>query len=272
MQAYITLDVDPDFRNESKEWENARRGIEGCLELFREYSLEERVTWFVNNAELEFTSRREGYLSRMGSGEIGLHVHLNKTPWSSHGYLPRSRERVFRAMEEEKGKLEKWTMENLGREIKSFRSGDLLTSGGLFKALEMLGIRVDSSIPSQFDWSPREIARIVLSRMPLRVRAEFTRRFPRRHAYPTLPLGASPFYINTLLEMPVHIYMGGRNLNLEWIRSRTEKHLNKGVEDLVVYWHPHEILGREEIYTGYLDYLSQKGAKFRRIGEKVGSR
>jgi hypothetical protein len=52
------------------------------------------------------------------------------------------------------------------KKVTTFRSGDLLTSDKLFNALNSLNIKVDSSLPSQFDWSLKEIFRKVLSYAP----------------------------------------------------------------------------------------------------------
>lgn len=273
MHAYITLDVDPDFECKSNAWENARKGIEVCLSLFKKYSIEEKITWFVNNAELELTSKRSKYLEKIGDGEIALHMHLDRPEYSgNYYYLPEDEAKIFSALKKEKEKLEKWTLENLGREIISFRSGDLLSSNKLFYALNKLGIRIDSSIPSQFDFSFKEMGRKILSYMPLRLKLLASKLMVNKRAYPTLPLGKNPFKIGNLIEMPVHVYAGGSNLkdNGEWIKRRTKLQIEKGVKELVIYWHPHEILKKEKIFENYIEYLLALGLKFRKISEYIG--
>ncbi|RLC74508.1 MAG: hypothetical protein DRI61_16475 [Chloroflexi bacterium] len=270
MHAYITLDVDPDFTNPNKGWENARRGIEECIAIFREFSLEEHITWLVNNAELEFTSKRSSYLSKMSVGEIGLHLHLDRPPWSSnYYYLPEKEEKIYAAIKKEKERLERWTVKNIGREIISFRSGDFLADDKLFRVLNRLDIKVDSSLPSQFDWSLKEIARKVLSYMPLSVKLAVSKILVNKRAYPTLSLGAKPFMIGRVLEMPVHVYVGGSNIadGIKKVKIKTHEQIKRGVKDLVIYWHPHEILNRENIYLGYMEYIVEQGFEFKTLGE-----
>jgi hypothetical protein len=270
MHAYITLDVDPDFTNKNKAWENAREGIERCLALFKEFSLEESITWFVNNAELEFTSRRRDYLSIMSDGEIALHLHLDRPPWSNnYYYLPEKEENIHAAIKKEKKMLESWTIKHLDAEVVSFRSGDLLTNDNLFRVLNRLGIKIDSSLPSQFDWSLKEIGRKILSYMPLSVKLAVSKILKNKRAYPTLPLGATPFMIGQVLEMPIHVYAGGSNLKsgVKWIKKRTAEQIKRGVKDLVIYWHPHEILGKERIFFDYIEYLLEQGFNFRNMGD-----
>lgn len=272
MHAYLTLDVDPDFTDKLKAWENAKKGIDACISLFKEYSLEEKITWFVNNAELEFASKRSDYLRKMADGEIALHMHLDRPEYAgNYYYLPDDEEKIFAAIKREKEKLEKWTMKNLGKEIISFRSGDLLTSDKLFKALNRLEIKIDSSFTSQFDFTLKEIGRKILSYMPLTLKLAFSKILVNKRAYPTLLLGKNPFMIGKVLEMPVHVYAGGNNLKAkEWIKKRTELQVRKGVRELVIYWHPHEILGNEELFENYIEYLLERGFRFKKICEALG--
>ena len=268
MNLYITLDVDPDFENPGRGVEGALRGIERCLKLFREYSIEERVTWLVNDTELRLTRRHEEWLAAMGEGEIGLHLHLNRTRWSGSGCsLPRDAGAVLRAVEQEKERLEAWVERHLGRRVVSYRSGNLMSSRVLFRALEEAGIRVDSSLPAQFDWSPREVGRKVLSMLPERLHPWLCRRVG--FIYPTLPVGAKPRWIGGVLEMPLHVYAGGRYLreSCTWVLRRTREHLDRGVTELVVYWHPHEALTRERQLAEYLEHLLDMGMTPRRLGD-----
>ncbi len=274
MYAYLTLDVDPDFTGKSRAWEKAKEGIHRCLGLFKEFSLQESITWFVNNAELEFTSRRSNHLSKLCDGEIALHLHLDRPEWSGNYYcLPEREEDIYAAIKKEKEKLESWTTENLGREVICFRSGDLLTSEKLFAALNRLGIKIDSSMPSQFDWSLKEIGRRILCQMPPSVKLAVSRILVNKHAYPTLPLGVGPFMIGRVLEMPIHIYAGGDNLKkgIKWLKKRTAEQVKRGVRELVIYWHPHEILGKEKIFSDYIEYLFERGFNFRKMGDYLGN-
>jgi hypothetical protein len=269
MRTYITIDVDPDFASNKKR-KNAVEGVYRCLEIFEEFSIKERITWLVNDAELQLTSSGEDCLSKMSDGEIGLHLHLDRPPWSSnYYYLPEREEDIYSAVKKEKETLERWTVENLDKEVIIFRSGDLLTDARLFNVLNKLGIKVDSSLPSQFDWSLKEIFRKVLCNMPLGVRLRGSKILVNKRAYPTLALGAKPFRIGQLLEMPLHVYVGGSNTaaGINWIKKRTVEHIEGGVEDLVVYWHPHEVLKREDIYVEYIEYLLGRGFEFRTLGE-----
>ncbi|NOZ83117.1 MAG: hypothetical protein GXN98_04825, partial [Euryarchaeota archaeon] len=151
MNLYITLDVDPDFENPGRGIEGALQGIELCLRVFREHGVEEHVTWLVNNTELGLTEKHERWLGRMGEGELGLHLHLNRPVWSgSKCTLPEDAGVMLEAIEQEKERLESWVERHLGGRVVSYRSGNLLTSRRLFRALEAAGIKVDSSVPAQF--------------------------------------------------------------------------------------------------------------------------
>jgi len=263
---YVTLDVDPDFENPGRGVEGALEGIRRCTELFRELSLSEHVTWLVNNTELHLTERHEVWLAKMSDGEIGMHLHLNRPVWAGTWCtLPSGEGAIRRAIEAEKERLDRWLVKNLGYEVISFRSGNLLTSPELFRALENTGIRVDSSLPAQFDWSLREVARRAMNFLPGILKRRLCRK--TGYIYPTLPLGRGPFWMGEVLEMPLHVYAGGRYLkeDTSWVVRRTQAHLERGVTELVIYWHPHEIAGRERQISGYIEYLLELGMKPRRL-------
>jgi hypothetical protein len=271
VNAYLTLDVDPDFTNPNKGIQKAKQGINSCLHIFKEFSLEEYITWLVNNTQLKLTSQNS-YLSKMSAGEIGLHLHLNHPPWSeSFFYLPRNEKIIYNTIEKEKKILEEWTLKHLGREIVSFRSGDLLTDQRLFRILNQLNIKIDSSIPSQFDWSLKEILRKILIHSPLKIKLVLSKILVNKRIYPTLPLGSKPFVVEGILEMPIHIYLGRKNIinRASWIKERTQKQLKMGVKDLVIYWHPFEVLGNEKKYSEYIEYLLEKKFTFRRLNNYI---
>ncbi|NOZ83157.1 MAG: hypothetical protein GXN98_05045, partial [Euryarchaeota archaeon] len=52
-----------------------------------------------------------------------------------------------------------------------------------------------------------------------------------------------------------------------WVLRRTRQHLERGVRELVVYWHPHEILSRERQLSEYIGHLLEMGMKPRRLGD-----
>ncbi len=257
MRTYITLDVDPGPKLEE--------GIHNCLKLFKEYNIH-KVTWFVNNRELDLTGKREELLKKM-EGEIALHVHLDREPFSTFYTLP-NKEAMIHILREDKNSLEAWMKTHIGQDLNAFRSGDLLTNEDLFDVLNHLGFKIDSSLSSQFDWSLKEIARRVLCPMSENIKYAVGKKLVNKRVYRTLPLKARPFYIGKLLEAPIHVYVGGSNLAKKgWMEKRTELQAS-AVEDLVVYWHPHEteVYGIEK-YSSYIEFLMDLRPEFRTIGE-----
>jgi hypothetical protein len=109
--------------------------------------------------------------------------------------------------------------------------------------------------------------------MPLSVKLAVSKILVNKHAYPTLPLGVNPFMIGRVLEMPIHLYAGGDNLKkgVEGLKKRTAEQLKRGVRDLVIYWHPHEVLGKERIFSEYVEYLVEQGFNFRKMGDYFGN-
>ncbi|MFQ5648245.1 MAG: hypothetical protein ACE5FW_03325, partial [Candidatus Aenigmatarchaeota archaeon] len=245
-RAFITLDCDPSGK--------VSRALDECFRLFEGLGLEKAVTWFVNEPEVRFTERHQKALKKMCRGELGLHVHLNRPPNASRYVLPRPD--LMRGMiKEPKARLEAWLKsEGLKNRIVSFRSGNLLTNRPLFSVLAGLGFRIDSSVPAQFDWSPREVARKLSCCFPGFLK-EVVSGAGGGMVYPTVPVGTGHWSVGGLLEAPVHVYAGGRYADLAWLEGRTRKQL-EAVDRLVVYWHPHELLVHgKELYKKYLTFL-----------------
>lgn len=252
-RVYITLDCD---RGEStiNRPIGMREAVRSCYDLFITNGFEKVVTWFVNESDIGFTSNYPDLLDIMAEGEIGLHVHFNRPPFHRFS-IPDEKALIDRMIKEPKDRLETWLSESSGqKELLSFRSGNLLTNSTLFSSLEELGFSVDSSIPSQFDWSVRESSRRILNNFPGMLKKFFSGRAGGA-IYNTLPLGATPYIIGKMKEMPIHIYIGGRYADLNWLKKRTMKQMAL-VDDLVVYWHPYEIIEfGADLYEDYLQFL-----------------
>ncbi|RMD86146.1 MAG: hypothetical protein D6808_03930 [Candidatus Dadabacteria bacterium] len=253
-KVYITLDCDPGELPENQKI-GIEEAINGCLELFDSFNLTKDVTWFVNEAEVGFTSKYPTLLEQMAEGEIALHVHLNRPPHTSRYSIPADRSKMERMITGPQKRLDSWLSECFGdKKVSAFRSGNLLTSPLLFKVLEERGFKIDSSIPSQFDWSPREVARRFLMMAPSFLK-EHVSRLKKGAVYKTLPLRTQPFRIGRLLEMPIHIYIGGRYRDKNWLENRTVLQL-EGLNDFVIYWHPYELIQfGKDLYEGYLNFL-----------------
>jgi hypothetical protein len=186
---------------------------------------------------------------------------LNREPYSTRYTLPK-RSKIHNLIKNEKEKLEEWLGDNASqKDVIAFRSGNLLTNKNLFYALKDLGFRMDSSIPAQFDWSWREIIRKVLYPFPDSVKTAISK-VAKGRIYKTLPLGTGLFYIEGILELPIHVYAGGRYLRRGWLIKRTKLQLSK-VSDLVVYWHPCEVVYNRGIYRDYLTFLAEMNCDFR---------
>ena len=265
-RVYITLDCDygetPDTKNIP-----ITDSIKSCIRLFEDLEIEKNITWFVNEQEVKFTEKYPDLLMRISEGEIALHVHLNRPPISQKYLLPSDKNVIKKYILRNKLKLENWLENNAyTHKITCFRSGNLLTNPQLFEVLEQLNFKIDSSIPSQFDFSLREIGRKITLKLPIFVRKKVYE-FSGGVAYYTLPLGKKPFFIGKVLEMPIHLYIGGRYANNKnWILNRAIFQLSK-VDDLVIYWHPYEIIKfGEGIYRETFNFLMENySVKFLRL-------
>ncbi len=256
-RVYITLDCDygetPDTKNIP-----ITDSIKSCIRLFEDLEIEKNVTWFVNEQEVKFTEKYPDLLARMAEGEIALHVHLNRPPISQKYLLPSDKNVIREYILRNKTKLEKWLTNNTDTQnITSFRSGNLLTNKQLFEVLEQLNFKIDSSIPSQFDFSLREVGRKIILKLPTFIRKKVYE-FSGGVAYHTLSLGKKPFFIGKILEMPIHLYIGGRYANnKEWVLNRAIFQLSR-VDDFVIYWHPYEIVRfGADIYREILDFIME---------------
>ncbi len=261
---FITLDCDPHPSV------GIDHGLNACFDLFYELSLTEKVTWFVNELEGGFTDKHSSSLKKMSKGEIGLHTHLNRPPHNSRYSIPNEEGKLSNMISSGKKGLEDWLAKNSEQpEIISFRSGNLLTTNLLFRVLSEEGFKIDSSIPSQFDWSPREVSREIFDSFPNKLKELISEKVGGR-IYPTLPLGSRPYRIGEILELPIHLYIGGRYTNMDWLIQRTKVQLEK-VNDLVIYWHPFETALNSQIYRDYLNFLMENfQCEFKTLREKVG--
>lgn len=244
----ITIDCDAGHGSDIPDAFNA------CFEFLEKHGISQ-VTWFVNERSCNYTLDFPNLLEKMIClGEIGLHTHFNEL-WEYDRCIPNDYSLIYSTIRKDKEILEKWLCSKGYRKpIISFRSGNLLTNRVLFKALGQIGFKVDSSIAALFEWNLRELGRRIVLKAPIKLRNSICKRM-KACAYPTVRIDKEPYQVGKVLEIPLNIYVGGRYLNVEWLKWRS-KHVLKCSNILVVYFHPFDLIESDiKVYHKYISWL-----------------